>query len=304
MTPPVPLLGALGVAAALAGSVLVLTWTLGHAMPHPYSGLLAAVLTGLGATEVWKRRPPQRALRLLRQYLRRRERGTSEVEAKRWLLARACHDRAAAAEVEAQWSGASEKERVVAGVHALLARIGVSLDRARLDALYDRARDRVIIAEWEALPKTFVDEVRAHLDAPERDQLATLTERYGLLRQKFFESPSALGADPPAAAAQFARLLHSLGNRLAAEQPADAERAYRLSLRLRPAHNLAHAGLALLLDRTGRSREAVGEARAGLAVLDEYARAGARNEVSVEDISPFRSPARLREALDRIVGRG
>jgi hypothetical protein len=73
----------------------------------------------------------------------------------------------------------------------------------------------------------------------------------------------------------------------------------RLSLRLRPDDNLAHARLALLLDRTGRNREAAGEARTALTVLDGYTRQAARDP-PVEGISPFRSPIKLREALERV----
>ena len=95
---------------------------------------------------------------------------------------------------------------------------------------------------------------------------------------------------------------------LLAEIYGDAERAYRLSLRMRPEGNLAHAGLALLLASTGRDAEAGREAKTALEVLDSYARDASARTPSTEDISPFKSPTSLREALTRLLapaeGRG
>jgi hypothetical protein len=131
-------------------------------------------------------------------------------------------------------------------------------------------------------------------------QLDELVERHRLFQQKFFKRPSSLGLDPTRGVVEFARLLHSLGNHLAKDTTGDAERAYRLSIRLRPDENLAHAGLALLLDRTGRTREAGQEAKIGIEVLDGYAARATERNPTTEDISPFRSPAVLREALERM----
>ncbi len=298
----------LGVAAGLAAAVVGLTWLLERAMPPPYSGFLALSLVGLGATEILRRRPRQRALRMFHVYLRARERGASEREARARLLARFYRDPARrqrlAAEVESAWQGPSERDRAVAGVDALLARERRAAPPAVVGQAYDRARDRFVIPGWEALPAAFVAAVRGRLNDGERAQLDALAETYQLFRQRFFRSPTALGADPAASATDFARLLHSVGNRLTGEQPGDAERAYRLSLRLRPEGNLAHAGLALLLDRTGRSREAGREAKAALAVLDAYAAEAGRRPPTAEDISPFRSAKALREALERVAAGG
>ena len=118
--------------------------------------------------------------------------------------------------------------------------------------------------------------------------------------QKFFRCPTSLGVEPEASVVDFARLLQSLGTRLSQADAADAERAYRLSLRLRPDGSLAHAGRALLLERHGRVVEASREARLALEVLDAYAGGAAEREPTVEDITPFRSPLRLREELQHL----
>ncbi|MGH7267716.1 MAG: hypothetical protein ACREMB_23105, partial [Candidatus Rokuibacteriota bacterium] len=209
-----------------------------------------------------------------------------------------------AMELEGLWRGGSEKDRVVAGVAALLGREGRSLPPESVAALYDRARDHFTIPGWEALPREFVEELRRRLAPPELQQFDALADRYRLFHQRFFRAPSALAADPAASAVDLARLLHSLGNRMGKDQTGDAEQAYRLSLRLRPEENLAHAGLALLLDRTGRVREAATEARHGLEALDALAARAASREPSREDIGPFRSPTSLREALERVARGG
>jgi len=129
-------------------------------------------------------------------------------------------------------------------------------------------------------------------------QLDALAERYRLFHQRFFRQPSALAIDPGVSIIDFARLLASVANHTAKEAPGDAERAYRLSLKLRPDENLAHGGLALLLAETGRTREAAREAALALGVLDAFAQ---RARDRAEDIYPFKSPVRLREALERVV---
>jgi hypothetical protein len=307
VTWPIRLVYAVALALAALAAVVALTWALEQAIPPPYSGYLALILVGLAATQAFKRRPEQRARRMFRIYLRARERGADESAARAHLLARLYRDtdtrQRVAREIDAMWAGPSETDRVVDGVAALLARTGKAIDAHRLRTAYDRERDRFTIAGWEGLPKPFVDEVMARLDEPARGQLDGLIAKYALFRQKFFRNPTSLAVDPAASSTDFARLLHSMGNRLAAAEPGDAERAYRLSLRLRPDRNLAHAGLALLLERTGRTREAAIEARLGLGVLDDYARRAAAEEPSTEDISPFRSPTGLREALERVGGR-
>ncbi len=296
----------LAVALGLVGVVIALTWLLEHVMPAPYSGFLALALVGLASTEVLKRQPRHRAFRMFRYYLRARERGADEPAARSRLLARFCGNATAAAQLggalEARWVGQSEKERTVGGVSALLAAQGKRIDAEALKAVYDRARDQFMISGWEALPKEFVSGVRERLDPRERDQLEALAERYRLFHQKFFRVSSALAVDPAASVVDFARLLHSMGNGLTKEEPGDAERAYRLSLRLRPDRNLAHAGLAFLLEQTGRTPEAAAEARAALLVLDLYAQPAAADAPTTEDISPFRSPKSLREALERVAG--
>jgi hypothetical protein len=298
-----PSLLALGGVAAVAA----LAWALGYLMPPPFSGYLALVLVALSATQIYKSRPPQRAGQLFRLYLRARERGAGEEDARRLLLARLRHPGPpdTAAELEAAWVGSSEGERLVAGVGALLARRGSSIDEAVLTAAYGRERDRFTIQGWALLPPAFVREVLGRLDGRERRQLDALIERYGVFKQRFFARPSSLGADPGAGATDFARLLHSMGNRLAKEQPDDAERAYRLSLRVRPEGNLAHGGLALLLAGAGRVAEARQEAKAALEVLDGYARRAADTQMpSTENISPFRSPDSLRRALEQLLASG
>ena len=139
---------------------------------------------------------------------------------------------------------------------------------------------------------------------PKPAQLDALAEKYQLFRQRFFRRPTSLRLDPAASATDFARLLHSVGNRLAKEEPGDAERAYRLSLSLRPEGNLAHGGLALLLAETGRVRDAAREAKLALELLDRFAADAAARTPTTEDISPFRSPGALREALERVAAGG
>lgn len=285
------------IALGAVGALLALGWALGHVMPPPYSGYLAFVIVAFVATQLYKRRPAERAGRLFRAYLRARQRGADEEEARRRLLARDGR----APGTESAWAGAEERDRLVAGVATLLAGRGVTLEPAALAASFERERDRFTIPGWALLPAGFVEAVRGPLDDGEREQLDALLERYAVFRQRFFTRPSALGADPGASAIDFARLLHSMGNRLAREQPGDAERVYRLSLRVRPSGNLAHAGLALLLASTGRDAEAGREARAALEVLDGYAREAAARPPSTEDISPFKSPSSLREALTRLL---
>jgi hypothetical protein len=291
---------ALGAIAA----VVALTWALEHAMPPPYSGYLAVVLVGLALTHIVKRQPPQQAARMVRAYLRARERGDDEARARDQLLARLYPDppirQRTAGDLDAVWTGPSEKDRVIGGVAALLAHNGKTLDRDALAAIYDRLRDQFAIPGWDALPGEFVVAVRGRLDQREREQLDALALRYRLFHQKFFRSPSSLGADPAAGAAEFARLLNSMGNRLSPDEPGDAERAYRLSLSVQPERNLAHAGLALLLERTGRARDAAREARTALEVLDDYARRAAHELPSHEDIGPFKSLAELRSALQQV----
>jgi hypothetical protein len=293
---------------AFAAAVAGLTWGLERVMPPPFSGFLALILVGLVVTELVKRQPRQRALRLLRTYFHARERGADEATARARLLGRLLRDpdrrERLAREVEAGWVGASEKDRVLGGIAPLLARTRRTLDRSALAEAYDRARDQFTIGSWDALPLEFTQAVRARLDGLERQQLDELVERHRLFQQRFFKRPSSLELDPARGVIEFARLLHSLGNHLARDAAADAERAYRLSLRLRPDENLAHAGLALLLDRAGRSGEAEQEAKIALQVLDGYAARAAERSPTTEDISPFRSPAALREALERVVASG
>jgi hypothetical protein len=300
----IPQIAARAIAAVAA--VVALTWALEHVVPPPYSGYLALVVVGLVATEVFKRQPRQRARRMFRIYLYARERGAAEPEARTRLLGRLSRNpetrQALARDLEARWVGPFEKDRATAGVALLLAHAGKALDAETLGAAYDRERDRFTIAGWEALPSEFVETVFGRLDERERDQLNRLVDEYRLFQQKFFKSATSLAADPAAGATDFARLLHSMGNQLTKDHPGDAERAYRLSLRLRPEENLAHAGLALLLEQTGRLREAAQQAKAALGVLDGYVRRAADRTPSTEDISPFRSPAKLREALERLAG--
>jgi hypothetical protein len=295
-----------GLVLGAVAAVAAITWLLEHVMPPPYSGYLAVAIVGIVGTEVFKRQPRQRGLRMFRYYLRARQRGADEPGARSRLLARLYRNEAARARIggtlEAHWQGASEKERVVGGVAALLAAAGKRLDGETLAGAYDRARDQFRIPGWEALPPEFVSVLRGQLDARERDQLDVLAERYRLFDQKFFRAPSGLAGDTAASVLDFARLLNSMGNQLRKDHPGDAERAYRLSLRLRPHENLAHAGLALLLEQTGRQREAIQEARAGLQVLEGYARRASDQAPSTEDIFPFRSPVSFREALERVVG--
>lgn len=293
-----------GLAALGLAAVVGLTWALEHVIPAPFSGFLALAVVGVAGTEIVKRQPRHRAERMLRIYLHARERGADEADARRQLMAK-LHAAPAtrqlvAAAVEAKWTGESEKARVVAGVAALLDGEGRRLAEDAVGAVYDRTRDRFKIPGWEALPAEFVTGLRSRLDERALADLDRLTRTYRLFEQKFFGSPSSLGADPPAAIADFARLLTSVGNRIAKDHPGDAERAYRLSLSLRPEPNLAHAGLAILLADTGRSREAEREARLALDVLDAHARRTGDDPPAVEDIFPFRSPAKLREALERL----
>lgn len=282
--------------------VVALTWALQHVMPAPYSGYLAAVVVGLIVIEIVKRQPPQRARRAFRIYLRARARGADEPAAREHLIARLAPGGAGRRHLDAAWTGPSERDRALAGVAALLERVAAALGPDGLRAAYDRERDRFPIPGWEALPPEFVDEVRGRLGDHERAQLDALVARYRLFDQRFFRSPSSLAVDRTASVVDFARLLHSLGNQVGKDEPGDAERAYRLSLRLRPDRNLAHAGLALLLERTGRTREAGDEARTALAVLDDYARQPGDTPAPVEDISPFKAVTSLRRELERVAG--
>jgi hypothetical protein len=282
--------------------VVALTWALEHVMPAPYSGYLAAVVVGLIVIQVVKRQPGQRARRAFRIYLKARWRGVDEAAARQRLIARFAAAPAAGREVEAAWTGPSERDRVLSGVAVLLDRAAAALGPGGLRSAYDRERDRFPIPGWEALPPEFVDEIRGRLGDQEREQLDALVTTYRIFEQRFFRSPSSLAADTGASRVDFARLLHSLGNRVGPDEPGSAERAYRLSLRLRPEDNLAHAGLALLLERTGRTREAATEARTALAVLDAYARRPHDAPAPVEDISPFKAVASLRSELERVAG--
>jgi hypothetical protein len=293
-------------ALVILAAIVALTLVFERVMPPQFASLLAAIVVALVAVRLIKRRPPHRALFMLRIYLGARARGADEAAAREQLLARLVRDvevrRRVGGHVQAAWAGPGEKERVVAGVRVLLAREAKALPPADIGRLYDRARDRFTIPGWESLPHEFVEAVRRPLDERERAQLDALIARYQLFRQRFFRSPSSLASDPPASVMDLARLLQSLGNRLTGDAPGDSERAYRLSLRLRPELNLSHAGLAVLLERTGRVREAEHEARVALDVLDRYARRGTEGEATVEDISPFRSPLQLRAELERILG--
>lgn len=290
----------------MAGAVLLLTVVLAQAVPHPFAGYLAAVLVGLAVTQWVRRQPHQRAARLFRVYLRAREGGADEATARERLVHRVAprpDDRERIRRhLLAGWRGPAEKDRVVGGVTAVLAAAGVVPDPRRLEVTYDRVRDRFTIPGWDALPRPFVEALRARLEPSESETLDRLAERYRLFEQRFFRQPSGLGADPTGAVEDFARLLASLGHRLASGAPEDAERALRLSLRLRPSHNLAHGGLALLLARAGRWAEAVEEARLALAVLDALPARAATHGARPEDISPFRSPGELRRALEQVAG--
>jgi hypothetical protein len=294
----------LAVAAAGATAVVALTWLLERVMPPPYSGYLALVLVGLAVTELIRRRPRQQAERMFRLYCRDRERGLDETTARERLLRR--RDRSAAGrqrlppQTGAAWTGKTEKDRVTAGVALLLACEGKTCDSATLAAAWDHVRDRFTIPGWETLPREFVDRLRSRLDAEALVQLDALMEQHRVFHQRFFRQPSALAADPAASVADFARLLGSLANHIAEKELGAAERAYRISLRLRPEENLAHAGLAFLLEKTGRSREAAREASIALGVLDDYARRAAERPATTEDIYPFKTPLGLREALTRV----
>ncbi len=293
----------LGIALLGALAVVALTWVLEHVMPPPYSGYFALCVVGLTVTTILKRRPAERAARWLRLYFRARSRG-DEDEARQHLLARVGTRPELRRQVEAAWRGESEKERVLAGVAELLATDGKILEATALRAAYDRVRDKFIIAGWSTLPHEFVRELRSRLEEREWRQLDALTDTYRLFQQRFFQRPSSLAEDPGASVHDFARLLTSVGNRIATDEPGDAERAYRLSLRFRPGENLAHAGLALLLERTGRHRDAVTEARTALHVLETFARRASERAPTTEDIYPFKSPRTLREALEQVIGGG
>lgn len=288
---------------ALTGATAVvgLTWALEHVMPAPYSGYLALVVVGFIVTELIRRQPHQRAERMFRLYCRARERGADEVRARERMLGRLYRGaetrRRITSQVEAAWMGATEKDRVSAGVAVLLACQGKPLHSAALATTWDRVRDRFRIPGWEALPGGFVGELRTRLDAGPQAHLDALVEKYRLFDQRFFRQPSALGV---VSVAEFARLLTSLANRVAKEEPSDAERAYRISLRLCPEVNLAHAGLSFLLETTGRSREAAREAKIALEVLDTFAQRVGELPTTMEDIFPFKSPVSLREALQRV----
>lgn len=274
-------------------------------MPAPYSGYLALVVVGFVVTELIRRQPRQRAERMFRLYCRARERGVDEVTARERLLGRLYRGaearRRVTSQVEAGWVGATEKDRLSAAVAIVLAAEGKTLDPAALAGAWDRARDRFTIPGWEALPKEFVESLQLRLEAGDLSQLDALAERYRLFHQRFFRQPSALAIDPGESIVDFARLLASVANHTVKEAPGDAERAYRLSLKLRPAENLAHGGLALLLAETGRTREAAREAALALGVLDALAQRARDRAPATEDIHPFKSPARLREALERVV---
>jgi hypothetical protein len=293
---------------AVGGAVLVtvvaLTWALEWVVPAPFSGYLAVVVVGLVGLELLKRQPRQQALRMFGIYLRARERGQDEPGARARLVERIARGEAgrqqAARTAQAAWAGRSEKDRVVAGVGALLRERGRALDAEALGTAYDRVRDRVLIPGWDALPREFVEAIEGRLDQAQRGDLDALAGRYQLFEQRFFRGAAGLGRAPEQAVADFARLLGSLANRVAGEHPGDAERAYRLSLALRPDLNLAHAGLALLLARTGRPADGATEARIALDVLDAYARRGPEEEPSPEDV-PYRSPVRLRAVLEEVV---
>jgi hypothetical protein len=289
----------LGISLVSAAAVVALTWVLEHVMPPPYSGYLALCVVGLTVTTILKQRPAERAARWLRLYFRGRARG-GEDAARQRLLARVQNRPQLCRQVEAAWRGESEKSRVLAGLGVLLAADGKSLEAATLSATYDRVRDKVTIPGWSTLPDEFVREVRGQLEEREWRQLEGLADKYALLQQRFFQRPSSLAADPRASVHDFARLLASVGNRIGKDAPGDAERAYRLSLRLRPDENLAHAGLALLLERMGRDRDAVAEAQTALQVLDALAAVAADRRPATEDIYPFKSPTTLREALERV----
>lgn len=289
----------LGIALAGAAGVVALTAVLEYVMPPPYSGYLALCLVGLTVTTLLKRRPTERAARWLRIYFRARS-GGDEAVARERLLARARGPSHLRHQAEAAWQGKSEKERVLAGVAALLMGGGQRLDAGALSATYDRVRDRFIITGWPALPDEFVREVWSRLEDRDRQYLDALADKYRLFQQRFFQRPSSLGADPGASVQDFARLLASVGNHIGKDEPGDAERAYRLSIRLRPHENLAHAGLALLLDQTGRNREAAAEARTALEVLDAFATRSSERAPTTEDIYPFKSATSLRGALERV----
>jgi hypothetical protein len=293
----------LGVALVGAAAVVALTWVLEHVMPPPYSGYLALCVVGFTVTTILKRRPAERAARWLRVYFRARARGDEDAARQR-LLARVQNRPQLYRQVEAAWRGESEKDRVLAGVAALLAGHGQSLDAAALSATYDRVRDKFTVMGWSALPDEFVREVQGSLEDRERQQLDALADKYRLFEQRFFQRPSSLAADPKTSVHDFARLLASVGNHIAKDEPGDAERAYQLSLRLRPGENLAHAGLALLLEQTGRNRDAVVEARTALQVLETFAERAAERAPTTEDIYPFKSPKSLREALERVTRGG
>jgi hypothetical protein len=300
--PPVALL-----AAAALAAVAALAWALGAAMPPPLSGVLAVVVVGLVATELLKRQPAQRALRLFHVYLQARERGADEPAARTRLLATFCRDgtrqRQLAPVLEAAWVGESEKDRVLGGVAALLAGEPRPIDPASLAHDYDRARDRFTIPGWEALPREFVAEIRRRLSPAELEQLDRLAETYRLFHQRFFERPVSLGIDPAARVADLARLLLSLGARLHRDGSADAERAYHLSLGLEPGDAVARAGLAVVLDGAGRHREAAREARLALEALTRHP-ASAPPALTPDALFPFRTPDALRQALERIAAAG
>jgi hypothetical protein len=293
----------LGMALAGAAAVVALTWVLERVMPPPFSGYLALCVVGFTVTTIIRAQPAQRAARWLRLYFRARVRG-DEGTARARLLARVQNRPQLSRRVETAWRGESEKDRVLAGVAVLLGRGGKSLDAAALSATYDGVRDTFTITGWSTLPDEFVREARGRLEERERQYLDALADKYRLFQQRFFQRPSSLAADPRTSVHDFARLLASVGNHIAKDEPGDAERAYRLSLRLRPDENLAHAGLALLLERTGRNRDAAVEARTALQVLDSFAARAAERPPATEDIYPFKSPKSLRDALERVTRGG
>ncbi len=156
---------------------------------------------------------------------------------------------------------------------------------------------------WNKLPTTVVAEIKRRLGDDGFYKLDALALKYNIFKQRFFEGMDSLKGDIVLYVEMFGHFLSSMGNQLAEHgHMADAELAFRLSIKLKPDQNPSHASLAFLLFKDRRYHEAAQQARAALAVLEEFDRQVAELETPPpEDVVPPGGSAELSAALREII---
>ena len=138
---------------------------------------------------------------------------------------------------------------------------------------YQVLKEEASTKGWEHFPGKFVQGLKAILGEGKFDCLTLLAEKYRLFDQDFFAHPETFtDIGNEITALEIACLLTSMGNDLCGRQILDdAEKAYRITLALRPEHFAARAMLAAICYDSDRLSEARTYAREAITDMNSHA---------------------------------